>query len=313
MKRYLWLLLLLVVLVSLPLLIQNRYLQHLFVISGIFVLFCLGLNLIVGFLGQLSLGHSAYFGIGAYTYGLVSLNTGMPFGIALIAAIIVTAIFGFLIGYPSLRLRGPYFAIVSLGFAMIIRLIVNNWEGLTHGPMGLTGIQPPSLGFAAARGAALTTARGNYYLVLFFCLLGVLLIRRLKTSRVGDTFAACRENEELAQAVGVNVARFKIIAFIISTTFIGASGSLYSAYVGYVSPEIFGWYYIATPLIMVLIGGAGTVVGPIMGAVLFTFLPELLRGIADYRLAIFGLLMTVGVIFMPDGIYGMYQRVVGRE
>ncbi|MBW1613812.1 MAG: branched-chain amino acid ABC transporter permease [Deltaproteobacteria bacterium] len=303
----------LVVSFILPLLIRNQYQQHLLVMSGIFVLFSVGLNVIVGFLGQLSLGHSAYFGIGAYTYALLLLNWGVPFYIGMILAIVVSGVFGFLIGYPSLRLRGPYFAIVSLAFAMIIRLIVINWESLTNGPMGLTGIKPPVVSLFKGLQVSFNTSISNYYVTLFFIIVGIFVIHRIKKSRVGEAFDACRENEELAQAVGINTFKVKIIAFIISTMFIGASGSLYARYLTYISPEIFGWYYIATPLIMVIIGGTGTIVGPILGAVIFTFLPEYLRAIAGYRLAIFGLVIIIGIIFMPNGLYGIWQKFSRSE
>lgn len=313
MRSHIYLAGVFVLLLALPVLIRNQYGQHLLVMAGIFVLFSVGLNIIVGFLGQLSLGHSAYFGIGAYTYALLVLKIGIPSFLSMIMAIVMGGIFGFLIGYPSLRLRGPYFAIVSLAFAMIIRLIAVNWQSLTNGPMGITGITPPVVSLFRSYEISFSSPISNYYLVLFLVILGISVIHRIRDSRIGDSFDACRENEELAQAVGINTFRFKVIALVISTMFIGGSGALYAQYLTYISPEIFGWYYIATPLIMVIIGGAGTTVGPIVGAVLFTFVPEFLRAIADYRLAIFGLIMITGIIFMPDGIYGVYQKLIRSE
>jgi len=281
--------------------------------GGIFVLFSVGLNVIVGFLGQLSLGHSAYFGIGAYAYALLVLNWGIPSFLSMILAILMSGFLGFLIGYPSLRLKGPYFAIVSLAFVMIIRLVVINWQSLTNGPMGLTGITPPTISLFGSYNLSLQSTISNYYMVLCFVIVGIFVIHRIRYSRTGETFDACRENEELAQAVGINTSKYKIIALVISAMFIGASGGLYAQYFTYISPEIFGWYYIATPLIMVIIGGAGTIAGPIVGAVIFTFVPEFLRAIADYRLVIFGLIMIVGIIFMPDGIYGIWKKLIRSE
>jgi branched-chain amino acid transport system permease protein len=293
----------------LPLVVQNEYGRHLLVISAIFVLFSIGLNVIVGFLGQLSLGHSAYFGIGAYVYALGILSWGLPSLLSFVFAIIVCGLFGFFIGYPSLRLKGPYFAIVSLAFAMIIRLVVINWQSLTHGPMGLSGITPPSITLSAKIGISFTSPISVYYLILCVIIVAVFLITRIRDSRIGDAFDACRENEELSLAVGINASKYKILALVIASVFIGAAGALYALYLTYISPEIFGWYYIATPLIMVIIGGAGTIAGPIVGAVIFTILPEALRAIAGYRLAVFGLIMIAGIIFMPDGIYGFWRRV----
>lgn len=313
MKSRIYYFIIIIIAFALPILVHNRYGQHLLVMAGIFVMFSVGLNIIVGFLGQLSLGHSAYFGIGAYTYAILVLNLGIPSILCMIMAIVISGIFGFLIGYPSLRLRGPYFAIVSLAFAMIIRLIVINWQSLTNGPMGITGIFPPVVSLSQSHKITFNSSLSNYYLVLFFIILGILVIHRIRHSRTGDTFDACRENEELAQAVGINTSKFKIIALVISAMFIGTAGILYAQYVTYISPEIFGWYYIATPLIMVIIGGAGTIVGPIVGAVIFTFLPEFLRALADYRMAIFGLIMITGINFMPDGIYGVWQKLIRFE
>ena len=309
MRSRLHLIAFLLIVFALPLLIRNPYGRHILVMSGIFVLFSVGLNIIVGFLGQLSLGHSAYFGIGAYAYAILLLNVGIPWFLSLCLAVMISGFFGFLIGYPSLRLKGPYFAIVSLAFAMIIRLIAVNWQSLTNGPMGITGIKPPNIPLIGGRSLCFDSVLSNYYLILCFVILGIFVLHRIRRSRAGDTFDACRENEELAQSVGINTSRAKIVALIISTMFIGASGGLYAQYVTYISPEIFGWYYIATPLIMVIIGGAGTIAGPIMGAVVFTFLPEFLRALAEYRLVIFGLIMIVGVLFMPEGMYGIWQKI----
>ena len=313
MKSRSYIIAILATLFVLPLLIQNQYSRHLMVMAEIFVLFSVGLNVIIGFLGQLSLGHSAYFGIGAYTYALLLLNLDIPSFLSMILAIAMSGFFGFLIGYPSLRLKGPYFAIVSLAFAMIIRLVVINWQSLTNGPMGITGISPPVISLFGSYKLSLHSTISNYYMFLCFVIVGIFVIHRIHCSRIGEAFDACRENEELAQAVGINTSKYKIIALVISAMFIGASGGLYAQYLTYISPEIFGWYYIATPLIMVIIGGAGTIAGPIVGAVIFTFVPELLRAIADYRLAIFGLIMIVGIIFMPDGIYGVWKKLIRSE
>lgn len=224
----------------LPLLIRNPYSQHILVMSGIFILFSLGLNIIVGFLGQLSLGHSAYFGIGAYAYAILLLKSSLPGFLSLSIAAIIAGIFGFLIGYPCLRLKGPYFAIVSLAFAMIIRMIVVNWQALTNGPMGITRIKSLKIPFIESFNIYLNTTISSYYFVLCFVVIGLFVLHRLRYSRVGDAFDACRENEELAQSIGINTSRTKIVALIISTIFIGVSGTLYAQYVTYISPEIFG-------------------------------------------------------------------------
>jgi branched-chain amino acid transport system permease protein len=268
-----------------------------------------GLNLVVGYLGELSLGHSAYFGIGAYTSALISLKLGMSVWVGLALSGMISGLFGFLIGYPSLRLKGPYFAIVTLGFAMILKLVALNWMNLTNGPLGIAQIPAPEIFIPRLVQYSLNSKIAYYYLILIFVFGLLFAVHRIIDSPVGKSFIAYRENEELAQSVGVNTFWFKLLAFIMGSILIGMSGSFYAHYVGFIDPEIFSWYYIVTPLNMLIIGGAGTIVGPVIGAFLFTLLPEYLRVASVHQMTIYGIILIVGIIFMPSGIYGFLKQI----
>ena len=289
--------------VALPLLLSGPYHRHVLVLAGLFVLMALGFDLVLGYLGELSLGHAAFFGIGAYTTALLTRNFGVPFPIDLLLAAAVTGLFGVLIGAPSLRLKGPYFAIVTFGFAEILRLIVLNWTSVTRGPMGLPDI--PHLRLGPFR---IHTELGYYYLVLMLIGLAILVTRRLLDSTVGHAFLAIRENEELAAAAGIPTFRFKLIAFVIGMIFTGAAGSIYARYVHFVDPTALSFYYTVTVVSMVIVGGQGSIAGTILGALVFTLVPEYLRVAERARLVIFGAFLMAAIVFMPEGLRGLWRR-----
>jgi branched-chain amino acid transport system permease protein len=289
--------------IVLPLALPGAYHRHVLVLAGLFVLMALGFDLVLGYLGELSLGHAAFFGIGAYTTALLTRHFGVPFPVDLLLAALCTGIFGFLIGAPSLRLKGPYFAIVTFGFAEILRLIVLNWTSVTRGPMGLPDIPHPHLG--AFR---IDSELRYYYLILVLIGLAVLVTRRLLDSPVGHAFLAIRENEELASASGIPTFRFKVIAFVIGMMFTGAAGSVYARYVHFVDPTALSFYYTFTVVSMVLVGGQGSIVGTVLGALLFTLLPEYLRVAERARLVIFGAFIMIAIVFLPEGLRGLWRR-----
>jgi branched-chain amino acid transport system permease protein len=286
---------------ALPWLLSGKYHRHLLVMTGLFVLMALGLDLILGYIGELSLGHAAFFGVGAYATALLTKHTGLPFPGDLVLACACTALFALLIGYPSLRLTGPYFAIVTFGFAEILRLVALNWISVTRGPMGLPDIPSPRL-FDLVE---LRTELDYYYLILALVGIAILVTHRLLGSTLGQEFLAVRENEELARAVGVAPFRVKLIAFCIGMTFTGAAGSVYARYVHFVDPTALSFFYTSTVVAMVIVGGQGSVRGTLIGACLFTWLPEYLRIAETYRLPMFGLLIVLAVLFMPNGINGL--------
>ena len=288
---------------ALPLVLPGPYHRHVLVLAGLFTLMALGFDLVLGYLGELSLGHAAFFGIGAYTTALLTRNFGVPFPLDLLLAGLFTGIFGLLIGAPSLRLRGPYFAIVTFGFAEILHLVALNWTSLTRGPMGLPDIPHPQLG-----PFRITTELGYYYLVLALIGVAMLVTRRLLESTVGHAFLAIRENEELASAAGIPTFRFKLLAFVIGMIFAGAAGSVYARYVHFVDPTALSFYYTVTVVSMVIVGGQGSIAGTTLGALVFTLVPEYLRVAERARLVIFGALLMLAIVFMPDGLRGIWRR-----
>ncbi|MBI3078506.1 MAG: branched-chain amino acid ABC transporter permease [Deltaproteobacteria bacterium] len=298
----------LAVAVVVPLVLTEPYHIGVLVLAGLFVLLALGFDMVVGYLGELSLGHAAFFGIGAYTSAILNLTFDTPFLVDFLAAVVLSAVAGLLIGYPCLKLKGPYFAIVTFGFAEILQLVALNWVELTRGPMGLPGVKRASLEVPGLFSFRFESELSNYYLVLAAALACIFVTTRIIGSRVGNAFLAIRENDDLAASVGVNTFHYKMLAFVIGMTYAGIAGSLYAHYVGYVSPELLSFFYSYTVIIMVVVGGQGSIRGTVVGALIFALLPEILRGTQMYRMSIFGLLLVLSVIFMPEGINGVLER-----
>ena len=295
--RKLSLVLLLAALLAFPWVVRDPFLMLLAYMAGIWVILATSLNLIMGFVGQLPLGYTVFFGLGAYTSGLLNVKLGLPFWIGLPAAGLVSALVGFLIGKLTFRVRGAYFVLVTLGLGEVMRLVVNNWVSLTNGPMGLHGIAAPTLG-----GVPFDSDRPYYYLVLAFAILAVYVTWRIVHSRFGRAFAAVNENEALASAVGISGPQVLLLALVVSTLFAGLAGSLYAHYVLFISPDLFFLSYTVTMIIMVVFGGKRTIAGPIVGAVVFTALPELLRSAQNYRMALYGVILMATILFMKNGV-----------
>ncbi|MBI3992658.1 MAG: branched-chain amino acid ABC transporter permease [Candidatus Lambdaproteobacteria bacterium] len=295
-------------LVLLPHLLQGEYPRHLMILAMVFVMLAQGLNLTMGYVGYLPFGYLIFFAMGAYASALLSVNWGQSFWVGLAGAIGLTGVLAFFIGIPSLRLRGPYFAIVTLAFAEIGGLVLNNWVELTRGPMGIPGIPSPTIALPGMTPYRINGSVSWYYLMLVLAVLVTLVCQRLVQSRTGDAFLAIRENEDLAESVGVPTYRYKLLAFVVSAMIAGVAGSAYAHYVTIVSPDLESFYFVITTFTMVIIGGQGTLSGPIVGAVVFTILPELLRAAQLWRLVIFGVLMVAGIVFMPRGIVGWAEE-----
>jgi branched-chain amino acid transport system permease protein len=284
---------------TLPLWLQSPYHVHVAIMAGIFGVLAMSLNLLLGYTGQLSLGHAAFFGIGAYTSALLTLKLDWSFWPALAAAVALAGAAGFCIGRLALKLRGAYFVLVTISFAGVISLVSVNWIELTNGPLGLPGVPAPELGPWSLR-----TKTAYYYLVLAAVGLSYLVCRRLVLSRVGRALVALRENEPLAESVGVDVTHYLVLATVVSAAMAGLGGSLYAHYTRFVSPEVFLFTYTVTMVIMVVAGGKGTLAGPLVGAVLFTVLPEALRAAASWQwqMLAYGVLLVLLVFFLPRGI-----------
>lgn len=284
----------------LPLFNLNAY--HLDVMTnvGIYALLAMGLNVVVGQAGLLNLGYAAFFALGAYTYALLSIHWAVPFWIGLWAAGLVSMLFGFLIGIPSIRVRGDYLAITTLGFGEIVRIVFNNLDTWTGGPNGLLGIKRPV--FFLWKFSVHPTP--YYYLVLVFVGITAYFLLRLSDSRLGRALVAIREDELAASCMGIPVLKTKLYAFGVSSFIAGVAGSIFAAKQTIVTPDSFDFVLSVFLLAMVVLGGLGNIWGAVLGALVLGILPELLRGFSSYRMLIFGAIMILMMIFRPQGILG---------
>jgi branched-chain amino acid transport system permease protein len=300
------------VLLILPRLIGSDYYLHVANISLVFVFLATSLDVLVGYSGLLSLGHTAFFAFGAYAAALLYLHFKIPLWGTLFVSGAVAGSIAWLLGLLVLNVRGHRFVITTVVFAEIGRLIAYNWTDLTHGQIGLPGVRPPVLSIPGVLRIDFEWRPAYYYLALIITTICVSIMWRIVHSPTGWRMLALRENERLAEATGVDTRRIATIAFVVSAFFAGVAGSLYAHYTGFVSPDLFYFSYTTTMLIMVFLGGKGTIFGPIVGAVLFTILPEALRVAADYRLMIFSLILLVLVVFAPEGLAGLIRQLVLR-
>ncbi len=277
---------------------MSAYLLHLAILAGIYILLAVSLNLIVGYAGQVSLGHAAFYGIGAYASALVALNWHFPFPLAALSAMVVAGGSGLALGLPTLRLKEDYLAIVTLGFGVIADLVFLNLE-ITGGPDGLTGIPAPTL-------LGLSFRPQELYLVLVT--LSVLLVLgftyRLVKSYHGRALRAIRDHEITAQVMGINTPAYKIMIFTLAAAVAGLAGSLYAHYITFINPESFGLHASILILCMVVLGGMGSLGGSILGAVILAALPEMLRQFHDYQDLIYGAMLVGLLVWRPEGILG---------
>ncbi|HXU41161.1 MAG TPA: branched-chain amino acid ABC transporter permease [Burkholderiales bacterium] len=290
-KRGIAFLLALIVIAAAPWLLNSAYWRGILVLCAMNVLLALSLNLVLGYTGQLNLGQSAFFGIGAYVSTILIKTYGWNFWLAALAAVAAAGLVGLALAAFAARLRGHYLAIASLGFAVITYQVLVNWESVTQGVRGIYGILPP-----------VPNAVALFYLVAGIGLLVYFLLDNLVHSPVGDTLRAIREDEVSAAALGVNGAVWKAFAFGLGAAIAGLAGCFYPGFVGTLVPDAFGIVESFTMMAMVIVGGMGTMIGPVIGAVVLTFLPELLRGFGELRLMIYGIALTLVVLFMPGGI-----------
>jgi branched-chain amino acid transport system permease protein len=310
----LWLYLAAVAIIAvLPLAFTDSYWRTNLIVCAINVLLAIGLDFILGYAGQLNLGQSAFYGIGAYVSTLLIMRLGVPFWPAFICGVVLAGVSGMLLSVFAVRLRGHYLAIASLGFAVITYQILLNWISLTQGPLGIYAIQPPPpLALPGLPAIDFSNLASLFYLVAGFALLAYLLLDQLVRSPIGETLTAIREDEVSAASLGINCAAWKVFAFGIGSGVAGAAGCFYASFVGTLVPDAFFITESFTILAMVIVGGMGTLIGPVFGAILLTVLPELLRGIGDLRLVVYGVTLTLVVLFMPGGMVQAAQYVVAR-
>ena len=285
---------------------QNFYHVNVMVSALIFVVLGLGLNITVGLAGLLDLGYIAFFAVGAYTYALLSSNFGLGFWICLPIGGVMGMLFGIVLGFPILRLRGDYLAIVTLGFASITKIVLENWDTAFDGASGIANIPRPDLfGFELdGRQKAIYA----YYIVLALVALTILVTSRLKHSRVGRAWMALREDEIACEAMGVDMARTKLSAYALGAFYAGLVGVVFAAHNNFINPDSFTFMDSAMILAMVVLGGMGSILGVIIAALVLKLLPEYLRAFAEYRMLVFGAVMVLMMIFRPQGLINDMRR-----
>ena len=297
MKRRILITAVLLIALLLPMAVKSAYYIHILILAMMYIMMTEGLNLLTGYVGLLSVGHIAFLGIGAYASALISLNFGVTPLLCMLIAGIVSALFSFFVGTITLRVRGSYFVILTSALSEITKLVVNNSEAVTNGPMGLRNVPSPVL-----FGFEISSKVSYYYFGLVLVVITTYVCYRIVNSKYGRAFKALREQEELARTVGIGFKRYAMVTVVVSGFFAGVAGSYYVHYTNFISPDIFAWSYTTTMLLMLVIGGKGTIAGPIIGSLLFSFIPELLRAYDDFRLPIYGLILMVSILLMPDGI-----------
>ena len=285
-----------------PFLAKNDYQLTVMSTAYIYALATVGLNLITGYTGQFNLAHSGFMAVGAYTVGILTVDYQVPFWIAFALAGPAAAVLGFFVGVVSLRLKGHYFSIFTLCVGYIMFLVIEKWEGLTHGPVGIIGIPVPG----AIGPITFDSPRALYYLVLFFLVLGAWVMHRIVRSLLGRTFVAIRNGDELAESLGINLMRNKVLAFMLSVFYAGLAGGLYAGFVRFLGPAIAGVEHTFDMTMYMLVGGIGTMLGPLLGALSVPWLTQYLQFLQEYRFVVFGPILVLLVIFLPHGIVGSW-------
>jgi len=282
-----------------PPFVSNMYYLQVLVFIGIYIILTLSLNLLNGYVGLLSIGHAAFYGIGAYASAKLSIDLGLPWVAALAGAGAIAGFFGFLIAKPTLRLSGIYLTLVTLGFNMILFLVLQNWMSFTNGPLGIMDIPAPSI-----FGYGVSSRLQYYYLILVLVLLTVMSMHRLMTCRFGRALTAIREDELAAEATGVDTTRYKIQAFVLAAFFAGIAGSFYAHFVKYISPDSFTINESFVLLAMLAFGGQGNLIGPVVGAAALILIPEIFRPLQEYRMFVYGGILIVMMLVRRQGLLG---------
>ncbi len=291
-----------------------EYLLHILILIGIYVILAESLNLIVGYTGLLSIAHAAFYGVGAYVAALMALKLGSPFVINIICAVIISGLLGGLVGIPSLRIKDHYFVIATFAFQVIAFSILNNWVSFTGGPMGLPGIPKPVI-----FGWVVSSHLEFLLLVGFLATIVFLICRRIINSPFGRVLTAIREDEVFALAAGKNVAAYKVLIFVIGSGMAAIAGALYAHYISFIDPTSFTVVESIFIISIVIIGGAGSLWGPVVGAVLLVMLPEVLRFVgipssvaANMRQILYGGLLVAFMMWRPQGLVGKYGFNSGK-
>ena len=295
--------------------VANRYLVDVGITCLIYIVLGLGLNIVVGLAGLLDLGYIAFYAVGAYTYSLLNLNFGIPFWFCIPIGIGFGCIAGCIIGYPTLKMRGDYLAIVTMGFGEIIRLMLNNWDNLTDGPNGLYGMAKPTLIYPSIADGGLTwvtfhlkSLESLYFLVLGIAILTVIGVQRLDRSRIGRAWVAIREDEVAAELSGVPTMWLKLLAYALGASFASVVGGFFAAKLSYTNPNFFIFMESCIVLCIVVLGGVGSTPGVIVAAVILSAVPEIFRDLQSYRMLAFGAAMAAMMVLKPEGLIPATRR-----
>jgi ABC-type branched-subunit amino acid transport system permease subunit len=288
---------------ALPYLINSSYILGIAISACVFTAAAASLNLVYGFTGLLSFAQLGFWGIGGYATALTVVTFGGSFWLGLVWAGLINALVALAIGYPALRTNRHAFVIVTLAFALLVTLVARDWVGLTRGPLGIPGLPPPSL-----LGTELKTPPLFYWLAYGYAVLALGFLHALCTSRIGRTLVAIKQNETLARAQGISPMPYKLAAFAVGAGITGIGGGIYAFHLKIIDPLFLDFYYMQTFLIMVIIGGAGSFWGVVVAAILMSTLPEMLRFSADFRMIIYGGVLLVAVLLMPNGVGGWLRE-----
>jgi branched-chain amino acid transport system permease protein len=303
-KNRLAILLILLILVAFPLFVEDPFILNILITTGIWATAVWGVRLIMS-TGQLTLGHAAYMAIGAYASSLLVMKAGFSFWLALPVSGLIAALVALLIGYPTLRIKGVYFAITSFAFAEIVRLIIVIWPSFLGGSGGIPGVPSPSPFFSIP----FTGRVPFYYLILFISVVTYLVMAGIEKSRIGKIFSAIHEGDDLAQSIGINIMKYKVIAFCLGCFFAGVSGSFYAHYFNFASPEFFTIWQSVYCLLFVIVGGVGSVYGPPLGSFFMTLVPEFLRGTKEYEPVVYAVILILVMFLLPGGLITLPDRL----
>lgn len=296
-------------LLLLPQVFTSSFHRHLLVVAAINLILVVSLDILVGYAGLIALSHVAFFGIGAYTSAILMMTYRTGFFTAFVSAGVLSAVVGLAFAYVSRRLRGAYFAVTTFVFGIIAHVLFNNLIGLTRGPMGIPAIPPAVLWLPGVGRSVLSKAVDYYYFAISVALLVMAVREWIARSRMGRSLVAIRENENLAEAVGINTDRYKVLGFGISTSFAGIGGSLHAHYISFIGPESFTFVQSVDVFLKNILGGAATFSGPLIGTAIVTVVQEWARNLSPALAQIaFGLVLILTIAFLPLGIVGEWRR-----
>ncbi len=295
----------------LPFIVPAYYL-HMLVLTGIYCIAVTGLNVAMGYTGLAALCQASFMGIAAYASALLTLRLGLSFWLAAPLTVVSVALLSALLGVITLRLVSHYFAVCTFGLSEIAFIVFNNWISVTNGPGGIQDVQPPARSTTYPLSLIDLSERLHYYyFVLILLVASIAFVVWLMRTRTGAALVAIREDQELAQAQGIHVMRYKVYAFVTSAVMAAIAGCLYAHYLRFLTPEMFTIMESLSMVIVLLIGGAGTIVGPILGSAINVVVPEILNVVPEHRMIAYGLFFIVFIIFVPGGLIGLSRRIFG--